>query len=68
MAQGLETMKAMNQSCAGKVAAMDPTKPSNTLQARMLTVVTPPVVPRSTTGRGWRSTCSCPVPPAPRTR
>ena len=38
MAQGLETMKAMNQTGAGMVAAMDPSKPSNTVQAQVLAV------------------------------
>jgi hypothetical protein len=35
-AQGIETMKAMNASGAGMVAAMDPSKPSNTLQAQVV--------------------------------
>lgn len=38
MAQGLATMKAMNQTGAGMVAAMDPSKPSNTLQAQVVAV------------------------------
>ena len=38
MAQGIETMKAMNATGAGMVAAMDPSKPSNTLQAQVLAV------------------------------
>ncbi|MBA2497512.1 MAG: hypothetical protein H0V33_10545 [Acidimicrobiia bacterium] len=38
MAQGLESMKAMNHSGAGMVAAMDPSKPSNTLQAQVVAV------------------------------
>jgi hypothetical protein len=38
MAQGLETMKAMNETGAGMVAAMDPSKPSNTLQAQVVAV------------------------------
>lgn len=36
MAQGLDTMKTVNQSFAGMAAAMDPSQPSNTLQARVL--------------------------------
>jgi hypothetical protein len=38
MAQGIETMKAMNTTGAGMVAAMDPSKPSNTLQAQVVAV------------------------------